>query len=440
MDLLSFFKWLNNDILALPATIIFLGAGIVLTIKTGFLQIRGFSRFVSLITKGISRRKKSETAGEMRTMDSIHALLTAMGTTIGIGNVVGPSLAIMVGGPGALFWLLIYIIIGASTKFTEVVFALITREKTADGHIIGGPMRYLIGVSPSLALWYGAAMSVLMAGWSGVQANTLASILAFEHVPTWCTGLGLALFVWVVLQGGAQRVGEVASKLVPLMFIFYISFALLILLKDPSAVFGAFTLIFSHAFTPAAMTGAFLGATVLQSMRYGIYRGIFITESGLGTASIPHAMADAQNPTDQGLLALFSAGADAFLSLLSGLLVLVTGIWTQGEFRSTVMYEVFMLHSPVIGRIVLTAAITLFALTTVMGNSFNGRQAFASLTEFKWVRLYIAFTVCMIFLGSQMQAKLAWEMMDTVLTCVAVPNLIGLLYLAFKKPGVLQVK
>lgn len=440
MDLISFFKWLNNDILALPATIVFLGAGILLTIKTGFLQFRGFPRFVSLITSGISRRKKTGASGEMRTMDSIHALLTAMGTTIGIGNVVGPSLAIMVGGPGALFWLIVYIIIGASTKFTEVVFALITREKTADGHIIGGPMRYLIGVSSSLALWYGLAMSLLMAGWSGVQANTLASILALESVPTWCTGLGLAVFVWVVLQGGAQRVGVVASKLVPLMFVFYISFALLILLKDPSAVIAAFKLIFGHAFTASAITGAFLGATVLQSMRYGVYRGIFITESGLGTASIPHSMADAQNPTDQGLLALFSAGADAFLSLISGLLVLVTGIWTTGEFRSTLMYEVFMLHSPVVGRLVLTAAITLFALTTVMGNSFNGRQAFASLTQFRWVRFYILFTVCMIFLGSLMHAKLAWEMMDTVLTFVAVPNLIGLLYLAYKNPAVLKIK
>lgn len=439
MDLLHFFKWLNNDVFALPSMLIFLGAGIFLTIKTKFLQIRGFSKFVSLVTNGISRRTQTD-ENDGHTMDSIHALFTAMGTTIGIGNVVGPSLAIMVGGPGALFWLITYIIIGSATKFTEVVFAILTREKTADGHIIGGPMRYLYGVAPWLAVWYGFAMSLLMAGWSGVQANTLASILALENVPTWATGLFLAGFVWVVLKGGSHRVGLVASKLVPLMFVFYISFATLILLKDPAALMGAVRMIFAHAFTPAAISGAFMGATVLHAMRYGIYRGIFITESGIGTSSIPHSMADAQNPSDQGLLAMFSSGADAFLSLLSGLLVLVTGVWTEGTFRSTLMYEVFRLHSPVVGRMVLTAAIALFALTTVMGNSFNGRQAFASLTGFRWVRLYILFTVCMIFLGSQMRATLVWEMMDTVLIFVAVPNIIGLLYLTYKNPQALRVK
>jgi AGCS family alanine or glycine:cation symporter len=440
MDLFSFFKWLNDTVFAVPCTILFFGAGVWLTIKTGFLQIRGLPKFFSLITQGISRKKDQGKVGEMKTMDSVHALFTAMATTIGIGNVVSPSLAIMVGGPGALFWLLFYILIGSATKFTEVVFALRTRIKTEDGNIIGGPMQYLKGFSPFMAQWYGIAMAILMAGWSAVQTNTLASILVHESIPSWVTGAALALFVLVVLQGGAQRVGNVASKLVPIMFVSYVTYAVIILFRDFSALSHAVGLVLSNIFSGQAAMGGFAGVTLFQAMRTGIYRGIFITESGLGTSSIPHAMADAQKPTDQGLLAMFSAGADAFLSLLSGLIVLVTGVWMQGEFRGTLVYEAFKIHSPVIGRLILTFSIGLFALTTVMGNSFNGRQSFAAITNYRWVKQYMFFTLFMIFVGSQLHAKLVWEIMDTVLIFVAVPNLIGILYLAHKNPEVLKVR
>lgn len=436
MDFLSFFKWLNNDILALPVTILFFGTAIVLTIKTGFLQIRGVPRFINLITQGVAREKCKGGEGEMRTMDSIHALFTAMATTIGIGNIVSPSLAIIAGGPGALFWLVFYIMIGSATKFTEVVFALHTRIKTDKGHIIGGPMRYLTEVKPWLAVWYGFAMALLMAGWSGIQANTLASILAAESVPVWCTGLVLAVLVWFVLQGGATRVGNVASALVPTMFVCYVSFALFILLTHPAALVHAFKLIWHSVLSPSAAVG---GLTAFGVMRIGICKGIFITESGLGTSSIPHAMADAKKPSDQGILAMFSAGADAFLSLLSGLLVLVTGVWMQGEFRSTMVYEVFKIYSPTFGQYVLMAAIALFAITTVIGNVFNGRQSFASLTNFKWVNAYVLFAVAVVFCGAFMRSCLIWEIMETALVFVAIPNLIGVLYLAFKQPDVLKL-
>ncbi|MDR3551421.1 MAG: alanine:cation symporter family protein, partial [Candidatus Babeliales bacterium] len=276
----------------------------------------------------------------------------------------------------------------------------------------------------------------LMAGWSGVQANTLASILAQESIPAGITGILLAAMVWFVLQGGAQRVGNVATALVPTMFVCYVSFSLFILLSHPAALMHAFSLIAQNIFTPSA---AVSGLTAFGVMRIGICRGIFITESGLGTSSIPHAMADVQKPSDQGILAMFSAGADAFLSLLSGLLVLVTGIWMQGEFRSTLVYEVFKNYSPSFGRYILMISIALFAITTVIGNSFNGRQSFASITNFRFVHLYILFTVALIIIGSLSDSCLIWEMMDTALIFVAVPNLIGVLYLAFKKPEVLRV-
>jgi len=436
MDFLQFLKWLNNDFLAMPVTLLFFGVAIVLTIKTGFLQIRAFPRFMSLIIDGIGRKKRQNVQGEMRTIDSIHALFTAMATTIGIGNIVSPSLAIIAGGPGALFWLVLYILIGSATKFTEVVFALHTRIKTDDGHIIGGPMRYLSQVKPWLAVWYGFAMAILMAGWSGVQANTLASILGYESVPVWVTGLFLAALVWIVLQGGATRVGNVATALVPTMFVCYVSFALFILLSNPAALLNAFKLIWHSILSPSAAVG---GLTAFSVMHIGVCRGIFITESGLGTSSIPHAMADVQKPSDQGILAMFSAGADAFLSLLSGLLVLATGIWMQGEFRSTLVYEVFKIYSPSFGRYILLISIALFAITTVIGNVFNGRQSFASLTNFRWIKSYVLFAIAVVFCGSFMSPCLVWAMMDTALIFVAIPNLIGVLYLAFKQPDVLKI-
>ena len=437
MELLSFFKWLNDSVFAVPSTLLFFGVGIFLTIKNGFLQIRCFPRFIALVRLGLSGEQKTEHKG---TINSFHAMFTAMATTIGMGNVVGPSVAIMMGGPGALFWLILYIIIGSATKFTEVVFAVVTRTKTSEGNYVGGPVTYLGTVHSWLGFWYGIVMIFLFMGWSGLQANTLAQIFAQEGIPAWIIGLVLALLTLLVLSGGAKRVGVVASKLVPIMFVGYVSFSLFILLKDWHAFIAALQLVWHSILSPAAAAGAFAGASIVQTMRVGIFRGIHITESGTGTSSIPHALADVKNPTDQGILAMFSASADAALSFLSGMLVLVTGLWMQGEFRSTLIYEAYKLHSPVIGQWVLLISISLFVLTTVIGNSFNGIQSFTALMKNRWVKGYIALTILTIFIGSLLKVQLIWEMMDTLLMLVVIPNLIGLVILACKRPEVLRVK
>lgn len=434
MDLLATVKSINS-LLVVPSTFVFVATALFLTIKTGFLQFRAFPRFLSLITEGLVRRKDDN----IKTIDSFHALFTAMATTLGMGNIIGPSIAIITGGPGALFWLVVYAFFGSATKFTEVVCALRTRVSLPGGHIIGGPMEYLRVVSPLIASWYAIAMIFLMAGWSGLQANTLAGIFAQESIPHWLTGLVLATIVFIVLRGGARRVGQVTSKLVPLMSLLYISFALYIILKDISALKHALGLIFSNIFSAPAAVGGFAGATVCQALYAGVYKSIFITEAGIGTSSIPHAMADVKRPVDQGILAMFSMGADAFLSLLSGLLVLVTGLWSTCGFSNTVMYEVFKLHAPTIGRFVLMASLLLFVLTTAIGNCFNGSQTFASITRNRSVFYYQLCAVTIIFLGSLMSVPLIWNTMDTVLTFVAIPNLIGILILAHRKPEWLRI-
>jgi alanine or glycine:cation symporter, AGCS family len=433
MSLLSFFCWLNNAVLSVPIIITFFGVGIFLTYLTKVAQVRALPRFFSLITHGVNRTMGGNT------ISSFHALFTAMATTMGMGNIVGPSLAIIVGGPGALFWLLVYIFFGAVIKFAEVTFAVSTRVKTEQGNIMGGPMQYLKEVSSVLALWYNVGIIFLLISWSSLQSNTLASILVYEHIPQWVTGGALASLAFVVLRGGAQRVGLVASRLVPIMFVLYISSALFILLRDLQVLRSAIALVLSSITTPAAAVGGFAGATIFQAMRMGILRGILMTEAGVGTSAIPHSLSDAKRPVDQGILAMCSMGCDALLSTISGLLALVTGVWMQGTFRSTLVYEAFLMNSPLFGRYILVVSVVLFVLTTVIGNSFNGMQSFNVLTRYRWSGAFIATITGVIFFGALISVPLAWEIADTIMVFVAIPHLIGLMILSWRHYKTLEI-
>lgn len=258
--LMIFFNWLNNTILALPTTILFAVTAVFLTLKTGFIQIRAFPAFIKMLINGIegSGNQKGVSKNE-NTINPFHALFASMATTIGMGNVVGPSVAIIAGGPGALFWLLLYIFFGSVTKLTEVAYALATRSKSRDGQVSGGPIEYLKTVNPLLAKWYGCVIIFLFAIWSSLQSNTLANIAAQEGIPHAVIGFVLALFAYLALQGGARRVGALASGLVPLMFIMYVSFALFILCKDPYALMQAIKLIYTSVITPQAALGGLFG-------------------------------------------------------------------------------------------------------------------------------------------------------------------------------------
>ena len=204
--------------LTIPSTLLFLLVGVILTYKTGFIQIKALPKLFSLLMK---KRKKQNVLSGKNTISSFQALSTALATTLGMGIIVGPSIAIITGGPGALFWLVLYAFFGGVTKFTEVSFAMFTRTKAKDGTILGGPMNYLKLVHPYIANWYGFAMLFLFAGWSSLQTNTLAGFFALEGVPPWIVGIGLGSFILVVLNGGAKRVGYITSKMVPLMCVLY---------------------------------------------------------------------------------------------------------------------------------------------------------------------------------------------------------------------------
>lgn len=430
MDILNTLLCINDELLMAPFAILFFAVAILLTFRFGFLQFRALPRFFQIVSGGVKERHKYDASK----ISAFQALFTAMAATIGMGNVVGPSVAIYFGGPGALFWLLVYVFFGSMTKLTEVVLGLHTRERLPDGHIVGGPMQYLKQVHPFFGYWYMSVVIFLFMGWSGLQANTLGQIFEMDGIPKWMVGVGLAALVYMVVIGGIHRIGVVASKLVPLMFVLYVSFALLILFRDIPALCNAFALIGANIFSPAVPMGAFAGASIMTAMKWGVYRSIHITEAGLGSSSIAHSMSDTNKPLDQGILAMVSMLADATLSMLSGLLVLVTGIWTYGDFRPTFVYEAFKMSSPFLGSVVLVVSVSLFVITTVIGNTFNGMQAFASLTRDRYMGWYLAATLFIIAWGSIAEPRAAWKMTDIVLTLVVIPNVIGVAVLALRHP------
>lgn len=441
MDFLSYcynFVFSFNALLALPTLLLFVGTGIFLTFKTRFMQIRGFPRFWHLLTHGI---KKSHEPADVKTINPFHALFSAMATTIGMGNIVGPSMAISVGGPGALFWLLVYIFFGSVTKFTEVTFAVSSRTTSSRGDIIGGPTQYLKLVTPFLGTWYAVLTMFLFTVWSSIQVNTLSCIWAQEGIPHWITGLIAVTILLAVVLGGVQRIGFFASRIVPLKFILYVGFALIILAQDPAGVLKALKLMVSCAFSPSAACGAVAGITSFTALREGIYKSIFITEAGVGTSSISHALADVDIPSDQGLLALFSAIADFMLCLLSGLLTLVTGVWLSGKLSNTLIYEAFKLHSPIAGgQYILVISVLLFVITALIGNTYNGSQSFAALTRYRYVKGYYIVAALIAFSGALAAVPFIWNLMDIILTFVALPNLVGLIILSFKYPHLLHIK
>lgn len=423
-----------NTYLAIPTIVLFLATGIVLTVKTGMIQIRAFPRFLYLLRGGIEKGHSGA-----HTISPIRALFSAMATTLGMGNIVGPSMAISIGGPGALFWMILYIFFGAVTKYTEVSYAVYSRTTSPRGDIIGGPSQYLAMITPSLGKWYAGLTILLFTCWSSVQVNTLSCIWAQEGVPPWMTGLLAISILLAVVLGGVERIGYFASRAVPLKFFLYVGFALIILIKNYATVLPAIHLVITHAFTGSAAVGGALGLTVFAAIREGIYKSIFITEAGLGTSSIPHALANVEHPTDQGILALYSGIADMLLCTLSGLLTLVTGVWLlKDKLNNTLIFEAFKMHSLPGAQYALMVSILLFVITALIGNTYNGSQSFASWTNYKYVKAYYLVAAAIAFSGALVAVPLIWNLMDVILVMVAIPNLLGLLYLAFTYPNIMK--
>ena len=388
---------------------------------------------------------KSGSVGEGE-VKPFNALMTALSATVGTGNIAGVATAIALGGPGAIFYMWLIALFGMATKYAEAVCAVTYREVDANGMHVGGPMYYLrngVGAfAPELGKWLGLGFAVFGAVaafgiGNAVQVNSMATALAGSFgVPTWITGLIVAALVAIVIIGGIQRIGEVAGKLVPAMIVLYIGAALLVIINNITAVPAAIALIFTHAFTPAAAAGGFAGAAVAAAIRFGVARGVFSNESGLGSAAIAHAAAQTNSPVRQGVIAMLGTFIDTIVvCTMTALVILTSGAWTVtgadgGGLTGVVLTSAGFQSSIAGGQYIVTVALAVFAFTTILGWSYYGERCWQYLFSENSLMVYRALWVLAAVTFANVKVAFVWNLSDTLNGLMAVPNLIGLLLLA----------
>lgn len=417
-----------------PPMLILLGiTGLFLTFGLKFLPWRKIAYAFKLLFTQTSAKDKGE-------IKPFNALMTALSATIGTGNIAGVATAITLGGPGAIFYMWLIALFGMATKYAEAVCAVQYRETDANGKFVGGPMYYLkngVGASmPKTGKYLGiifalfGAVAAFGIG-NAVQINSMAAALnASFSVPVWLTGVIFATLVGFVILGGIQRISDVASKLVPAMIILYVGAGLAIIVMNISAVPAAFALIFKYAFTPAAATGGFAGAAVAAAIRYGVARGVFSNESGLGSAAIAHAAAKTNNPVRQGLIAMLGTFIDTIIiCTITALCILTSGIWSDGETGAVLTSQAFA-STISGGNYIVTIALVVFSFTTLLGWSYYGERCWQFLFKEKSILLYRAFWVVAILFFANQKVSFVWDLSDTLNGLMAIPNLIGLLILS----------
>jgi AGCS family alanine or glycine:cation symporter len=418
-----------QEIIVLAPLLLLLLGSILISFKTKFIQFRAIPHMCALL-------KESFKNGHIST-DSIaahKALFSAMATTIGISNITGPLIAISYGGPGALFGYLLATIFGAAATFAEVTFALKFKDPAPIAKRIGGPMYYLKKVFPALVPFaYATFGSILLVIWSGSQSNRLASMLSPYNVPSWLTGALLAGLTLLVIIGGIKRVSSVAEKLVPFMFILYSATMLWILCCNIHAIPATLLLVLQGALYPKAVGVGAAVSAALQSLRWGLAKAYMCNESGVGTATIPHSMANTENAVDQGILSIVSVYSNGFLCILSGLVVLVTNTHTTFHADSLgAITKIFAQYFPFVGPFILLFSATLFVITTVIGNSYNGSQFYSYLFGRKGLIIYFALNALSIFIFASVSVDFTTKIEDILLLPVIIPHIIGIVILTFK--------
>ena len=385
-------------------------------------------------------------AGGKGEVKPFNALMTALSATVGTGNIAGVATAIALGGPGAMFYMWLIALFGMATKYAEAVCAVTYREVDNTGTHVGGPMYYLrngVGAfAPELGKWLGLAFALFGAAaafgiGNAVQVNSMAAALGESFaVPTYLTGIVVAVLVGIVIVGGIRRIGEVAGKLVPAMIVLYIGAALLILIVNIADVPAAFGLILAHAFTPAAAMGGFAGAAVAAAVRFGVARGVFSNESGLGSAAIAHAAAKTDNPVRQGIIAMLGTFIDTLIvCTMTALVIITSGAWTAtgaggGGLTGAVLTSTAFQASLPGGQYVVTIALVVFAFTTILGWSYYGERCWQYLLGEKSLIVYRVVWIAAALSFANVKVDFVWNLSDTLNGLMAVPNLVGLLLLA----------
>jgi AGCS family alanine or glycine:cation symporter len=445
MDAVESFLNKASEVVWGPAMLVLiLGTGLYLTLGLRFMPIRRIPKAFGLMARG--RHVGAEDKGEITPFQS---LMTALAATIGTGNIAGVATAIAMGGPGAVFWMWMTALVGMATKYAEAVLAIRFREVDKAGRFVGGPMYYIRnGLGPRFG-WLGAAFAffTMIAGFgigNMVQANSLADVFkSTTNAPTWMTGGVLTFLVFIVIIGGIKRIAAWADTLVPLMALVYVIGSLAIIGNNVVHVPAALAYIVENAFTPTAATGGFAGAAVWAGMRFGVARGIFSNEAGLGSAAIAHAAAQTHDPARLGMVAMLGTFIDTIIVCTMTALVIVTvyvpvetaGVteilpsWASGQTGAALTAHAFS-HGLPHGEWLVTFGLILFVFTTLLGWSYYGERAAEYLFGERIITPYRVVWVALVFVGSVTKLNIVWTFADVMNALMAIPNLIALIFLS----------
>lgn len=415
-----------------PLTLVaLLGTGLYLTIRMGLIQVRGFGHAIGLIS---GRYSNPEDQGEV---SHFQALSTALSATIGTGNIAGVATAITLGGPGALFWMWMTAFFGMATKFTECTLALKFREVAPDGQVAGGPMYTLLNglkMRRTAALFASFALIASFGIGNMVQANSVMDGLGYVFPALsdykWLGGVILATLVGLVILGGVKRIATVASTIVPFMAVTYILAALFVLINHVSEIPSAFALIFDMALNPWSVGGAAVG----EAIRWGVARGLFSNEAGLGSSPMAHAAARTNEPVREGLVAMLEPFIDTLvICTLTGLVIVVTGAWQESS--DSLMGAALTAHAfgstiGDAGKLVVGIGLTLFAYSTIIAWSYYGDRSAYYLFGERAVLPYRVIYTLLVVVGAAVPLQLVWNIADVTNILMALPNLLGLILLA----------
>ncbi len=424
----DFIKLLNSYLWGPPLLVLLFGTHLYLTVRLRFIQ-----RYTWLAIK-LSLRKDSDGHGDV---SHFGALTTALAATIGTGNIVGVATAVSLGGPGAVLWCWLTGVFGIATKYAEAVLAVKYRRKTSDGTMLGGPMYAL--ETGLRAKWLAVLFCIFTAFaafgiGNMVQANSISCMVKETFgISAWITGAVMTVLVAVVILGGIKSIARVCEKLVPFMAIFYVIGCLIILIVNASHVIPALSLIFKSAFTPHAAGGGFIGASVMMAARYGIARGLFSNESGLGSAPIVAAAAQTKNPVKQALVSSTGTFWDTVVVCAMTGVVLISSILSdpgkmEGLGGAALTKAAFELV-PIVGPLVLTVGLLTFVFSTILGWSYYGERAVEYLMGKRAILPYRYLWVIAVMLGSVATLPLVWDLADAMNALMALPNLVSLLLL-----------
>lgn len=420
--------YLSDKMLFYP----FLGVFFVslwITFKSRFIQIRTIPLMLKMLVQGKSKELGAETVSP-RT-----ALFVAMSTSIGIANIAGPVMAIGMGGPGALAGFLIAAFAGAATTFVEVNMALKHRKTNPDGSFSGGAMFYIEKIiSPGMAKFYAWGGFLLLISWTAAQANSLALLLGERGVSKYAAGVIIALAIVSVLIGGIKRIGALNDRLVPFMFLAYTFSTSWVVIANITKVPEVLSLMFKSLVSLQAVGGAGLGFGLQAAMRWGLAKGMHASETGVGTSTFPHSAASTKSAYRQGVISMVSVFSSAFLCLLSGLTIMVSGAWLEpgANFDIRMFSSVLAEYFPGFGPSILLMCVLMFGFGTILGNCYNGSRCFLYFAPANSLNVYHFICALAVFFGCISDVTLLWTIVDFFVLPAVGANMLALIVSLWK--------